>query len=855
MIERNVIEEVCRGIQKATAAIVLTHNIDFLFVESILLPRLRDLGSPQLTIFADAACAASSFRMQERLVTKLGTRYRVVPIDLGSARRFHPKAIFLYGDQGASLVVGSGNATHGGWSSNQEIWSDFVYPGEGGAQIAAFIPYLQRILEFVPEATHIRSETIGDLASPGNAWYSTLPPALGLAWTPSQTPLLDQILGATGREISSIDILSPYFDPSATALQELAALSSGTVRVFLQPRKAGLSSDLAAILPAKVKLQKIEADVQDRRYKFIHAKSYVIETSDGHFLVTGSANCSSSALLSSNAWGNAELVAVRPVSKQEITEFWSGYAFSDEPPPLPEVHPAEEWTVDTTDIRILGARKFGERLEVFFKTQHALTGLQLHVAQPDSQVVAAMELTKDRATFLVAGSISSVWLSATLPGGAVITSSPSWVDDERSLSVSGAERSIKERLEGAASRGSLLGNELLAILELFDQHIQKPAGHSAAHRPKGEGHSEPIYFSEDDIYTSRFPGAPPLFSPALAAGGFSEAEALALIYSFFQTDTEDGGTSPLANGQSHEDAEGEDEKPEDVARVHEAQTTPLAGHKLVRLLKKIEGSLAYPAYASSRAPTRLSSDIASIAILMSFARLKGQIAPADYRERTMAMWKVLFFGETGDDGAVPRYLAGLSASERAVAISELRSAKLSAAMATWCMIDWTNADSEARKFRFASAELASRHRWLSEGSDRESVMREIDRIAMKLLPSDREQLLRLWNEWLRDGHSVFEFRRAVEDIAQRELAQACVRTQLRKGEVVWQSRKGFCIITEDFYRSSARRATLQPVDRPEPFKVQSDFVAPITDLLRSDLPISDNVKRQIFDLVNAIEDF
>src|SRR5262249_18436019 len=115
MSEANVVEHVCRTVKKAHTAIVLTHNIDFLFVESLVIPHLRAIGSPQLTIFADAACAANCYQTQEMLVSKLGSRYRVVPIDLGQARRFHPKALFVAGNDSASLAVGSGNTTYGGW--------------------------------------------------------------------------------------------------------------------------------------------------------------------------------------------------------------------------------------------------------------------------------------------------------------------------------------------------------------------------------------------------------------------------------------------------------------------------------------------------------------------------------------------------------------------------------------------------------------------------------------------------------------------------------------------------------------------------------------------------------------------
>lgn len=854
MIEKNVIETVCAGMEKATTAIVLTHNIDFLFVESILLPRLREIGSPQLTIFADAACAANTFRTQERLVTKLGTRYRVVPVDLGASRRFHPKAIFLYDNEGAILAIGSGNATHGGWSSNQEVWPDFVSPGDGGPEIAAFIPYLERVLTYVPSAEHIKGETLGNLTEAGNSWYKALPSPAGLAWTPGNTPLLDQVLNLTGREIASVDILSPYFDPSASALSRLAALSKGEVRVFLQPRKAGLSSDLAATMPVNVRLQTIEAGADERRYKFIHAKSYVIETPTGRYLVSGSANCSSAALLADNMWGNAELVTVRAVSEEDIAEFWSGHIVTDGAPALPEVHPSEEWAIEASELRVLGARRDGERLEVFYTSPHEIAALRAHTQAPNSQELAAFEFRSGRASFIASGIIASIWLSATLHNGTVVTSAPSWVDDEHALSVGGAERSLKEKLEGAAARGSLFGGEFMAVLELFDHLIQKPAGHRSARPPAGDHAPPPVYFTEDDIYTDRWPGASPLFSVALASGGFNEADALAFVHSFFQTGSEREQRSTVSNRQSDEDREGEDQEPDDVQRALTAQNFSTAAHKFARVFKKIENSLGHPEYAASRPPARLASDISALAILMIFARLKGGMSPADYRSQTMAMLKVLFFGATGHDGIVLQHLAKLTDAERRSAIGELRSAKLTAAMAAWCMIDWSNGESDARRFRFAAAELASRHRWLSEGGNREAVLLELDRIAATLLPGQRDELLSVWSKWLRDGYAVESFRTALVGIDQRVLAETSARIELRKGELVWQSTRGFCVVANDLNKATSPKAGLLPVDREELIKVRSEFVAPVSDLLRGPYPISDNVKQQMFDLINALDE-
>jgi hypothetical protein len=125
MSETNVLQRLVETTGRATTAVVLTHNIDFMFAQAILVNRLRKSGAPRLTAFADAGCAAGSFTRQSAMADRVGRSFRVVPVDLGQARRFHPKAIFLAGPEGPNLAVGSGNLGHGGWSGNREIWTFF----------------------------------------------------------------------------------------------------------------------------------------------------------------------------------------------------------------------------------------------------------------------------------------------------------------------------------------------------------------------------------------------------------------------------------------------------------------------------------------------------------------------------------------------------------------------------------------------------------------------------------------------------------------------------------------------------------------------------------------------------------
>ena len=57
-----------KGSKDVTNAIILTHNIDFIFLQSMVIPALQKCGQPALTVFTDAECATQSFIHQRHVL-------------------------------------------------------------------------------------------------------------------------------------------------------------------------------------------------------------------------------------------------------------------------------------------------------------------------------------------------------------------------------------------------------------------------------------------------------------------------------------------------------------------------------------------------------------------------------------------------------------------------------------------------------------------------------------------------------------------------------------------------------------------------------------------------------------------
>ena len=103
-------------------------------------------------------------------------------------------------------------------------------------------------------------------------WVGELPPAAGLASTPSEIPLIDQIAQFVTGTLTGISIIAPYHDENAVALKTLANGFAAPVTCWMQRGQEGFSKAVAATLPANVTLKSIDCK-EDRRPSLITQNS------------------------------------------------------------------------------------------------------------------------------------------------------------------------------------------------------------------------------------------------------------------------------------------------------------------------------------------------------------------------------------------------------------------------------------------------------------------------------------------------------------------------------------------------------------------------------------------------------
>lgn len=448
-----------------THAIVLTHNIDFVFVQTMLESALRKCGHPTLTIFADAQCAAESYVHQRPVLDSLGVRYRVVPVEMSPGFRFHPKALLLSGPGSADLWVGSGNLTFGGWRENAEIWTRFSTGDDGTGPFHAFLLYLREIAERISLPEAVRREIDHAFDPSLHPWAVDMASPDRLVGKAGSGPALwdriQEVLPPSPPDRATV--VAPYFDADGEALRTIASGSNAPlVEVLVQSKHTTLSQSAVVGLPDAIRLHGVgfarETQSGGTRQVLIHAKCYGFQYGPQVVVFAGSANCSRAALTVPGHAGNAELMAVIRQSADEFDQTLSELERTGAPPELPAAPPEPDPAPDQpTSVRVLAAH-FEDR------------DLLVACAVPDDwSVTACVEGDRRRPLTLDADGIGvvtldwtprSITVEAKSPGGPVL-SAPMWVDREAELRTTGRGRGLVDSV-----RSKVRGDELAHVLHV-----------------------------------------------------------------------------------------------------------------------------------------------------------------------------------------------------------------------------------------------------------------------------------------------------------------------------------------------------------------------------------------------------
>jgi len=473
------------SLKDITNIIILTHNIDFVFIQSIVLSAIKKCGHPKLTIFADAHCAMSTFSNQYPVLSRLGIRYRVIPVEFDHPFHFHPKAVLASGINKAVLNVGSGNLTFGGWRENAEAWVKYDTENDGNSTFVAFKKYLDEILNHVFLNESVQAEIEEAYDPTYHKWASTKENPSNLIFKMKKDKaLIDKMAESIEltRPIDKLMICSPYYDEEGKAIIKLKKkFNPGQIDIFIQNGLSTLYPSARKKLPADVNLHPVEFkntnEESIERRRFIHAKFYAVEQNKNITLFLGSANCSNAALTISDEKGddekgNAELLAVQKMSLQEFEDNYlnefdrlEGDVILQEPKEENNDQPE----IEINTIRLQAARYDDPQLIIAFTSSDNIDikkavidniNYDLKIIQKGVAEVAIINLASK--SFYIEGTINDQ----------IIKSNSLWIDHEKELRTTARSRSFADVIRDKVRRDQWDIGAWTEITEFFYKNMQ-----------------------------------------------------------------------------------------------------------------------------------------------------------------------------------------------------------------------------------------------------------------------------------------------------------------------------------------------------------------------------------------------
>ena len=782
-MRQSLIENI-RKENNLTSAIILTHNIDFVFLQLVVLPAFRTAGHPKLTVFADARCAADTFSAQSPIIEGIGVRYRIVPILMESGFRFHPKALMLSGQDRARLFVGSGNLTYGGWVENAEVWTEIVSDNDGTAHLAWFKRYLDQIAQQIPFPESVQAEIDEAFDEKNHLWAVNMDNPSGLLGKPTTgDSILKQIQSAVGEEtINQITVCSPFFDAEGEVPGEIsAAFGSPPTRLLVQSRRSGLTKQAAAGLLGNITLVSVgfmrKGQNDCERQSYIHAKFYALEHGDTVTLFTGSANCSRAALLLPGASGNAELMMIQTLPRQDLeNHFFNEFLLLDGTPELVDLpDDLEEEDPRAYSINITAARYEAGDLCIGYACS---SDLQITQCIVDEKPILFEQYGKGEAVAVCNWPPRYVQLEAA-DGENIILSNLSWVDHERELRSTARGKLLADTIRRKVRAGYWGLGAWTEILDVFCKHIQYIPISTTLKRlgKKSPDKKDAIEYTHEDVFAKGYGLGPLSLDPDSIPSGLGVKNIQQLLLKWFgyhTLDNDDENEDTADNDDTLPNGDDNDDDYEPVDRPHPIKpkikippvndNTEANRKRAKKFLTQLTDLMCSRNYLENRPPELLTSDLNLMAVMLLTGKRERWIDEAVFIDCSQRIWYNLFLSSEPDPGKGWIEYRIDTSKEPDEFLDRMRSVELSATLAVWTMclpFDFTTSDRAVFSLCYILSVARVPALWLG-GSLREitdSLKSDLLAIAFKKSHDNARlnDLKKRWRLLIRMGHCVRAF--------------------------------------------------------------------------------------------------
>lgn len=333
---RNIIELIGKHRGKYHSCVITCYSLDFSFFEERILPALRIANVKNVNVLADGHYLEKAQEITTGKEFKHNKTYNFLPIYETGV--FHPKIILLTGVKHGLLIIGSGNITSSGLSTNDEIWGAFHLDNIGnenaplfGAVWSYLQTYLKQSLGFVQqkiEWIHKHSPWLNELPVSYD-WINLS--SLGntvkfIANSNEQSSFKKLVDSLPENGIEELTIVSPYFDKSGSQLiQFINQFNPSKVNCLIDSISGTIPSEINEQIASQINFYNwsdCRGDF-DSIYNRLHAKIFHFKTIEEEYLLIGSANATSAALgtiesLAKN--GEAGVLLKRPLAEKTWLE-------------------------------------------------------------------------------------------------------------------------------------------------------------------------------------------------------------------------------------------------------------------------------------------------------------------------------------------------------------------------------------------------------------------------------------------------------------------------------------------------------------------------------------------------------
>ena len=844
-------EDLLTSISKAKnvhSIIVLTHNIDFIFIQTVVLKFLKKMGSPSLTIFADAQCVQESYENQKLIIHGLGKRYRVVPVSLDrSYDRFHPKAVLLSSHDRASLYVGSGNLTFGGWRQNAEIWNKYDTVEDGTAVFHAFKDYLDGIIKRLPYTQNIANAINNAYNKETASWSTNMEESSGLIGRINiKSSLLEQMKVYVEIGCDKLIIQSPYFDSEGKTIQQLNELfSPKTIEIYAQNYHSELTEEIISTLEENTSIVPTNFThyAQDKpKQAFIHAKYYAFLYPDKAIVFSGSANCSQAAMnTSSIKVGNAELMSVKEMS---LADFDTQY--NDDIEKVSEFTPKTQGKVEESYDEIITHKPIHIH-SAQFEYKHIKVAVTVHEdyqisASKINDTIYPVKYIEDNLLHIEGFENEPSKLCLLYKNKQteeVVCSDEVWVDDERELSTSAKTRSLSDFIQGS-SELSWNHNAFGDLLKVFNEHLTHTPKRDDSHALGNARTHDKVrtVFNPSDVFIDSY-NFTSVHSSSSNRYAFDIHAILRQHLGLYNQHTDDDSKVELTQEELQEqlDKDSVDIDPKTITNDKPKIEIDEQGRKKIKkLIEILVAAFTNEEIVANRPLSLLIDDLKVASIILRMGLSKEWVTQEEYFDASYTLWTEFFFSCPLDEN---KGYIDLKLDQEDIDIEELCSAELSAAMLTWLFAIEPSNDIQYIRLLISAILVQAKYNWVFFGSDYKQIDIEIRKLLEAFKPKDINKLSLehrdLWNLIKNTGKAFAE---VISIISQHKISDYKDRLPLKeieKGELLWQGGVNFYIVSTNYKRQFNKqnkfRVDVIPLTKlKEETSFLVNFTIPIHDL-------------------------